>query len=118
MGLVNGLQDGPFSQSVSKKHATSIVEIQERAEKYINMEEATRLRNVGPSREFEVKKNRDARRELDLDYSKARKYHSFTPLRMSLVEVYRDICNVEKLPTPRPIRSRSAGGKSDYCEYH
>ncbi|MED6224142.1 hypothetical protein PIB30_080983, partial [Stylosanthes scabra] len=51
MGLVNGLWDGPFSQSISKRHPTSIAEIQERAEKYINMEEATRLRDVGSSRE-------------------------------------------------------------------
>ncbi|MED6179292.1 hypothetical protein PIB30_115762, partial [Stylosanthes scabra] len=82
------------------------------------MEEATRLRQSGPSREPEVGKNKEVRRESGPDHFKARKYHSFTPLRTSLVEVYRDICNVEKIPAPRPIRSRSAGGKSEYCEYH
>ncbi|XP_015956200.1 uncharacterized protein LOC107480559 [Arachis duranensis] len=44
MGLVNGLREGPFSQSISKRHPTSLSDVQERAEKYINMEENARLR--------------------------------------------------------------------------
>ncbi|XP_057755623.1 uncharacterized protein LOC130974788 [Arachis stenosperma] len=43
MGLINGLREEPFSQSISKKYPTSLNEIQERAEKYINMEENARL---------------------------------------------------------------------------
>ncbi|XP_016206847.1 uncharacterized protein LOC107647265 [Arachis ipaensis] len=43
MGLINGLREGPFSHSISKKHPTSLNEVQERAEKYINMEENSRL---------------------------------------------------------------------------
>ncbi|XP_057747235.1 uncharacterized protein LOC130966447 [Arachis stenosperma] len=39
MGLINGLREGPFSHSISKKHSTFLNEVQERAEKYINMEE-------------------------------------------------------------------------------
>ncbi|XP_015959688.1 uncharacterized protein LOC107483585 [Arachis duranensis] len=39
MGLINGLREGPFSHSISKKHPTSLNEVQEWAEKYINMEE-------------------------------------------------------------------------------
>ncbi|XP_025703547.1 uncharacterized protein [Arachis hypogaea] len=44
MGLVNRLREGPFSQSISKRHPASLSDIQERAEKYINMEENARLR--------------------------------------------------------------------------
>ncbi|XP_072054420.1 uncharacterized protein [Arachis hypogaea] len=44
MGLVNGLREGPFSQSISKRHPTSFNDVQERAEKYINMEENAKLR--------------------------------------------------------------------------
>ncbi|XP_025611785.1 uncharacterized protein [Arachis hypogaea] len=43
MGLVNGLRGGPFSQSISKRHPASLSGVQERAEKYINMEENARL---------------------------------------------------------------------------
>ena len=43
MGLINGLREGPFSQSISKKYPTSLDEVQERAEKYFNMEENSQL---------------------------------------------------------------------------
>ncbi|XP_072064511.1 uncharacterized protein [Arachis hypogaea] len=43
MGLVNGLREGPFSQSILKRHLTSLNDVQERAEKYINMEENVKL---------------------------------------------------------------------------
>ncbi|XP_057721038.1 uncharacterized protein LOC130935349 [Arachis stenosperma] len=68
MGLVNGLREGPFSQSISKRHPTSLSDIQERAKKYINMEENARLRESSwrsghpPSikeREREPKKKED-----------------------------------------------------------
>ncbi|XP_057758939.1 uncharacterized protein LOC130979496 [Arachis stenosperma] len=67
MGLVNGLREGPFSQSISKRHPTTLSDVQERAEKYINMEEIARLREPrwrhGPphsakEREREPKKKR------------------------------------------------------------
>jgi len=49
MGLINGLREGPFSHSISKKHPTSLNEVQERAEKYINMEENSRLGEASKS---------------------------------------------------------------------
>ncbi|XP_016195740.1 uncharacterized protein LOC107636765 [Arachis ipaensis] len=39
IGFVNGLKEGPFSQTISKRHPTFLYEVQERIEKYINMEE-------------------------------------------------------------------------------
>ncbi|XP_072076533.1 uncharacterized protein [Arachis hypogaea] len=46
MGLVNGLREGLFSQSISKRHPTSLSDVQERAEKYINIEKNARLREL------------------------------------------------------------------------
>ncbi|XP_072084714.1 uncharacterized protein [Arachis hypogaea] len=46
MDLVNGLREGPFSQSISKRHPTSLSDVQERVEKYINMEENARLQKL------------------------------------------------------------------------
>nr|XP_025692712.1 uncharacterized protein LOC112794967 [Arachis hypogaea] len=43
MGLINSLREGSLSQSISKKHLTSLNEVQDQAEKYINMEENSRL---------------------------------------------------------------------------
>ncbi|QHO12275.1 uncharacterized protein DS421_15g505520 [Arachis hypogaea] len=49
MGLINGLKEGPSSHSISKKHPTSLNEVQEWAEKYINMEENSRLGGTSKS---------------------------------------------------------------------
>ncbi|XP_057760815.1 uncharacterized protein LOC130981222 [Arachis stenosperma] len=83
MGLINGLRKGPFSQSISKKHLTSLNEVQEQAEKYINMEENTRLGETSktefsyPSRD----KDKEPRKKEDQPTEKLRKYHNHTPLR-------------------------------------
>ncbi|XP_025685188.1 uncharacterized protein [Arachis hypogaea] len=37
---------------------------------------------------------------------------------MSLVDVYRDICNTEKIPPPRPIKHKRGGSRTEHCEYH
>ncbi|XP_072058051.1 uncharacterized protein [Arachis hypogaea] len=62
MGLVNGLRECPFSQSISKRHPTSLSDMQERVEK--------------------------------------------------------KICHTERLPSPRPIKNKKGGSRSEYCEYH
>ncbi|XP_016199497.1 uncharacterized protein LOC107640494 [Arachis ipaensis] len=122
MGLVNGLKEGPFSQSISKKYPTSLNEIQERAKKYINIEENSRLREPPlrsnlpyyPSQD----KEREPKKKEEQSVEKPRKYHNYTPLRVSLVDVYREICHMEKLPPPHSIKHKKAGSRTKYCEYH
>ncbi|XP_025670175.1 uncharacterized protein [Arachis hypogaea] len=89
MGLINGLREGPSNQSISKKHPTSINEVQERAEKYNNMEENSRIGKTSktgfsyPSRD----RDKEPRKKEDQPTEKPRKYHNYTPLRVSLVDV-------------------------------
>ncbi|RTK65345.1 hypothetical protein DRJ81_15775, partial [Enterococcus faecalis] len=61
---------------------------------------------------------REARKKEELGLERPRKYHSYTPLKTSIVDVYREICNTERLPPPRPIKNKKGGSRSDYCEYH
>ncbi|XP_016164973.1 uncharacterized protein LOC107607543 [Arachis ipaensis] len=121
MGLVNGLREGPFSHSISKRYPTSLNEVQERAEKYINMEKNSRLRE-SPLRSFLPFSSRDKEREPkkkeDPNIQKPRKYNNYTFPRVSLVDVYREICHTEKLPPPHPIKHKKAGSRTEYCEYH
>ncbi|XP_057747109.1 uncharacterized protein LOC130966340 [Arachis stenosperma] len=120
MGIINDLREGPFSHSKSKKHPTSLNEVQEWAKKYINMEENSRLGETSkagfsyPPRD----KDKDSREKEDQSIEKPRKYHNYTPLRVSLVDVYREICNTEKIPPSRPIKHKRGGSKTEYCEYH
>ncbi|XP_057719652.1 uncharacterized protein LOC130934079 [Arachis stenosperma] len=100
MELINGLREGPFSHSIFKKHPTSLNEVQERVEKFINMEENSRLGETSktglsyPPRD----KEKESRKKEDQPTKKPRKYHNYTPLRVSLVDVYREVCNTEKIP--------------------
>ena len=65
MGLINGLREGPFSQSISKKYPTSLDEVQERAEKYINMEENARLGETSKSGASYRDKDKESKRKED-----------------------------------------------------
>ncbi|XP_015964659.1 uncharacterized protein LOC107488424 [Arachis duranensis] len=119
--LVNGLREGHFSQSILKRHPTSLSDVPERAEKYINMEENARLREPSwrpghshPSRE----KEREPKKKEEVGPERPRRYHSYTPLRVFLVDIYRKICHTEKLPPPRPIKNKKGGSCSEYREYH
>ncbi|XP_025692378.1 uncharacterized protein [Arachis hypogaea] len=121
MGLVNRLREGPFSQSISKRHPTSLSNVQERAEKYINMEENAILREPGwrpghphSSRE----KEREPKKKEEVRSERPRRYHSHTSLRVFLVNIYREIYHTEKLPPPRCIKNKKGGSRSEYCEYH
>ncbi|XP_016192124.1 uncharacterized protein LOC107633005 [Arachis ipaensis] len=121
MGLVNGLRDDPFSQSLSKRHPASLRDVQERAEKYINMEENARLRE--PSwrsghLQQPKEKEREPKRKEEVRPEKPRRYHTYTLLRVFLVDVYREICHTEKLPPLRPIKNKKGRSRNEYCEYH
>ncbi|XP_057719973.1 uncharacterized protein LOC130934410 [Arachis stenosperma] len=120
MGLINGLREGPFIHSISKRHPTSLNEVQERAEKYINMEENSRLGETSKSGFSCPPRDKDekSRKKEDQPTEKPRKYHNYTPLRVSLVDVYREICNTEKILPPRPIKHKRGQSQTEYCEYH
>ncbi|XP_016185893.1 uncharacterized protein LOC107627572 [Arachis ipaensis] len=63
-------------------------------------------------------KDKEYRKKEDQPTKKPRKYHNYTPLRVSLVDVYREICNTEKIPPPRPIKHKRGGSRTEYCEYY
>ncbi|XP_015946357.1 uncharacterized protein LOC107471410 [Arachis duranensis] len=109
MGLVNGLRECPFSQSISERHPTSLNDVQERAKKYINMEKNARLRESswrsGHSHSSK-EKEREPKKKEEVGLERPRRYHSYTPLRVSLVDVYRKICHIERLPPPGPIKNK------------
>ncbi|XP_057730525.1 uncharacterized protein LOC130945845 [Arachis stenosperma] len=121
MGLVNGLREGLFSHSISKSYPTSLNEVQELVEKYINIEENARLRepNFRQTHPYQTReKEKEPKKKEEYNSEKSRSYHNYTLLRVSLVDVYREICHTEKLPPPRPIKNKKGGSCTEYCEYH
>ncbi|KAL4393848.1 hypothetical protein AHAS_Ahas02G0093000 [Arachis hypogaea] len=85
------------------------------------MEENAKLRDLswrpGPPPSTK-EREREAKKKEELGLERPRKYHSYTPLKVSIVDVYREICNTERLPPPRPIKNKKGGSHNDYCEYH
>nr|XP_025702895.1 uncharacterized protein LOC112803626 [Arachis hypogaea] len=63
-------------------------------------------------------KDKEHRKKEDQPTEKPRKYHNYTPLRVSPVDVYQEVCNTEKIPRPRPIKHKRGGSQTEYCEYH
>ncbi|XP_020992665.1 uncharacterized protein LOC110278762 [Arachis duranensis] len=112
MSLVNGLGKGSFSQSISKRHPTSLNDVQERVEKYINIEENARLQEpswrLGHSH-LAKEKEREPKKKEEIGVEKPRRYHSNTPLKVFLVDVYRKIRHTERLPPLGPSRTKKGG---------
>ncbi|XP_016164912.1 uncharacterized protein LOC107607477 [Arachis ipaensis] len=121
IGLVNSLREGPFSQFISKRHPTSLNEVQEREEKYINIEENAQLRELAlrQNHPYQVwDKEKEAKKKDEYSSDKPRRYHNYTPLRVSLVDIYREIYHTEKLLPPRPIKNKKGRSRTGYYEYH
>ena len=72
--------------------------MQERAEKYINMEENSRLGEASKSGFTYRDKDKESKKKEDRTGEKIKKYHNYTPLRVSLVDIYKEVCNTEKIP--------------------
>ncbi|XP_015947504.1 uncharacterized protein LOC107494930 [Arachis duranensis] len=58
-------------------------------------------------------KDKESKKKEDQHGEKIKKYHNYTPLRVSLV------CQTKKIPPPRPLKSKKGwGDRIEYCEYH
>ncbi|XP_072087139.1 uncharacterized protein [Arachis hypogaea] len=63
-------------------------------------------------------KEKDSRKKEDQPIEKPRKNHNYSPLRVSLVDVFQEIYNTEKIPPPRPIKHKRVRSRTEYCENH
>ena len=64
-------------------------------------------------------KDKESKKKEDRSGEKIKKYHNYTPLRVSLVDIYKEVCHTEKIPPARPLKGKRGGGnRNEYCEYH
>ena len=118
--LLNGLRPRAFKDSLSKRPAKTVDEIQLRVERYIYLEKTQRAttnstknqveKNPGPQHEKRPKKEPRALR--------VRRFHYYTPLNVSLANLYKEVRQVERFPKPKVIRLRANTNRSLFCEYH
>ena len=89
-----------------------------RTEKYIFLEETEKaIANSGRNQTEWKNANQDERPRKET-HLRAGKYHEYTPLNVSLADLFREVGQVERLPKPKTLKTRASTNRSLFCEYH
>ncbi|XP_025647466.1 uncharacterized protein [Arachis hypogaea] len=129
--LTNGLLNEDFRKHLTTKPVWSMQEIQCVAKEYINDEEVSRVvaankrqpthnqdRQRG-SREGQKEHARDSGpSKAPRPFPRVEKFTNYTPLTAPIMEVYQQIAEKGILSKPRPLKERTGGNRSLYCDYH
>ena len=114
--LLKKLRPGAFKSSLSKHLARTSKKIQMKAEMNIFLKEIKKANtNLGRG-QIEKKSNEERpRKEMR---TRVRRYHEYTPLNVSLAELYREVGHVERLPKLKALKIRASMNRSLFYEYH
>ncbi|XP_016164233.1 uncharacterized protein LOC107606718 [Arachis ipaensis] len=129
--LTNRLLNEDFRKHLTTKPVWTMQEIQCVAKEYINDEEVSQVvaankrqpsyhqdRQHG-SREGQKEHARDGdSRKAPKLFPRVRKFTNYTPLTSPIMEVYQQIAEKGILSKPRPLKERTGGNRSLYCDYH
>ncbi|XP_025685153.1 uncharacterized protein [Arachis hypogaea] len=126
--LTNGLLNEDFRKHLTTKPVWTMQEIQCVAKEYINDEEVSRVvaanKRQPPYNQTRHYEGGERQKEHARDGgpSKAPKpfprVGKFTNYTVPITEVYQQIAEKGILSRPRPLKDRTGGNKSLYCEYH
>ncbi|XP_025664003.1 uncharacterized protein [Arachis hypogaea] len=129
--LTNGLLNEDFRKHLTTKPVWTMHEIQTVAKEYINDEEVSQVvaankRHYGynqPRQQVVGERQKEQAKEggpgkAPRPFPRIRKFTNYTPLTLPIVEVYQQIAERGILSKPRPLKDRTGGNKSLYCDYH
>ncbi|XP_025685384.1 uncharacterized protein [Arachis hypogaea] len=129
--LTNGLLNEDFRKHLTTKPVWTMQEIQCIAKEYINDEEVSRVvaanKRQPPYNQTRHYEGRERQKEHARDggpsktpkpFPRVGKFTNYTPLTAPITEVYQQIAEKGILSRPRPLKDRTGGNKSLYCEYH
>ncbi|XP_015950512.1 uncharacterized protein LOC107475395 [Arachis duranensis] len=129
--LTNGLLNEDFRKHLTTKPVWTMHEIQTVAKEYINDEEVSQVmaankRHSGynqPRQQGNGERHKEQAREagptkVHRSFPRIGKFTNYTPLTLPIVEVYQQIAEKGILSKPRPLKDRTGGNKSLYCDYH
>ncbi|XP_057740502.1 uncharacterized protein LOC130957672 [Arachis stenosperma] len=129
--LTNGLLNEDFRKHLTTKPVWTIHEIQTVAKEYINNEEVSRVVAANKRQpsynqpRHHGNGERQKEQVRDGGPSKAprpspgiEKFTNYTPLTLPIIEVYQQIAENGILTKPRPLKDRTGGNNSLYCDYH
>ncbi|XP_057744873.1 uncharacterized protein LOC130962715 [Arachis stenosperma] len=129
--LTNGLLNEDFRKHLTTKPVWTMQEIQTVAREYINDEEVSRVVAANkrqpsytqPRQHGNGERQKEHVRDGGLSrtprpFPRVGKFTNYTPLTLSIIEVYQQIAEKEILSKSRPLKDRTGGNKSLYCDYH
>ncbi|XP_016206402.1 uncharacterized protein LOC107646753 [Arachis ipaensis] len=129
--LMNGLLNEDFRKHLTTKPVWTMQEIQCVAREYINDEEVSQVVAANKrqpsynqtqhhgSGERQKEHARDAGlSKTPRPFPRVGKFTNYTPITVSIIEVYQQIAKKGILSKPRPLKDRTRGNKSLYCDYH
>nr|XP_025664536.1 uncharacterized protein LOC112762954 [Arachis hypogaea] len=129
--LTNGLLNEDFRKHLTTKPVWTMQEIQCVAKEYINDEEVSRVvaanKRQSPYNQTRHHDGGERQKEHTRDggsskttkpFPRVGKFTNYTPLAAPITEVYQQIAEKGILSRPRPLKDRTGGNKSLYCEYH
>ncbi|XP_025636499.1 uncharacterized protein [Arachis hypogaea] len=128
--LTNGLLNEDFRKHLTTKPVWTMQEIQSIAKEYINDEEVSQVVAANkrqpanpPARQtHQLERYKEAPRDGILNklpkQPRVGRFTNYTPLTAPIVEVYQQIADKRILSRLRPLKERTGGNKSLYCDYH
>ncbi|XP_015948954.1 uncharacterized protein LOC107473874 [Arachis duranensis] len=129
--LTIGLLNEDFRKHLKTKPVWTIQKIQSVAKEYINDEEVSQviaanerqLPNPSTRQAPQVDRYKEALRDgtpakQPKKPPRVGRFTNYTPLTAPIVEVYQQIMDKGILSRPRPLKERTGGNKSLYCNYH
>ncbi|XP_025678442.1 uncharacterized protein [Arachis hypogaea] len=130
--LTKGLLNEDFRKHLTTKPVWSMQEIQCVAKEYINDEKVSRVvaanKRQPSHNQDRHRRSREGQREHARDggpskaapkpFPRVGKFTNYTSLTVPIVEVYQQIAEKGILSKPRPLKERTGGNRSLYCDYH
>ncbi|XP_015931271.1 uncharacterized protein LOC107457613 [Arachis duranensis] len=129
--LTNGLLNEDFRKHLTTKPVWTMHEIQTVAKEYINDEEVSQVvvankrqpsynqpRQQGNGERLKEQARDGSLSKAPRPFSRVGKFTNYTPLTLPIMEVYQQIAEKGILSKPRPLKDRTGGNKSLYCDYH
>ncbi|XP_016191567.1 uncharacterized protein LOC107632397 [Arachis ipaensis] len=129
--LTNDLLNEDFRKHLTTKPVWTMHEIQTVAKEYINDEEVSQVVAANkrqpsynqPKQQGNGKRQKEHARDGGTNktprpFPRVGKFTNYTPLTLSIMEVYQQIAEKGILSKPRPLKDRTGGNKSLYCDYH
>ncbi|XP_061367567.1 uncharacterized protein LOC133310620 [Gastrolobium bilobum] len=121
--ITEGLVEGPFSMLLAKQRPRTIEELRARSEKFINLEDYKRSREISNTRANTDNFERDIQKSFQRKFREKRKwgkYDNYTPLNTSQRRILKEVFQTGyvRVNRPPPMPQGVQRDETKFCEFH